>query len=120
MLYYNYSNNQSVCFFFAFIIPKDPEKGALCHECPCEVRLTEEYKREYGDRVRDRVDTCQRLKLEAVICAGILPPGDQRRKGIGTKRPQGLQHGKAVEVRKAIKPAWIKKGGGKVGLGVEV
>lgn len=51
----------------------------------------------------------ERLELEAVICAGILPPGDQRSKGIDPKRPEGLQHGKALEVREAIKPAMVKE-----------
>lgn len=74
-----------------------------------EVKVTE-CQRENGDSVGDRVDTCQRLKLEAVICAGILPPEDQWSKGIGQKRPERLQHGKALKVREAIKPAQVKGG----------
>lgn len=33
-------------------------------------------KKGFDKQVGDRVDTWQWLKLEDVICAGIMPPGD--------------------------------------------
>lgn len=86
-----------------------------------EVKVTE-CQRENGDSVGDRVDTCQRLKLEAVICAGILPPEDQMSMGIGPRRPERLQHGKALEFKKAIEPARVNEGEvqGSIALRVEV